>query len=234
MVSFAGRLASTLRRRDAQLAQAREARLRDEQLFALGVQAASAAHDLATPMASLRLTLDDLRHDYAGDEELTPPLTLLAEQSARMQQVLARLGDAARSRDSGVGPEMPTGAWLARVVEHWGLLRPEARVQLEVAPDLPTQTHAPGLEGVLLTLLNNAADVSPEAIRVYAQCIGGQIVIQVLDSGPGLAVEMDKSGWGIGLDLARATLARLGGSVDLSDRPEGGAIARLVIPVGAA
>lgn len=240
VAAFAGRLAAALRRRDAQLAEAREARLRDEQLFALGVQAAAAAHDLATPLASLRLTLDDLRRDYAGDEELEAPLALLAEQSARMGQVLARLGDAARARGATAGPKLATAAWLARVVEHWGLLRPEARVELEMAAELPTpQTHDAGLEAVLMTLLNNAADVSPEAIQVRASRIGkpgaGQIVIAVLDSGPGLAREpaghADKSGWGVGLDLARATLARLGGRLELADRPEGGAIARVVLPV---
>ena len=235
VAAFAGRLAAALRRRDAQLAEAREARLRDEQLFALGVQAAAAAHDLATPLASLRLTLDDLRRDYAGDDELAAPLTLLAEQSARMQQVLARLGDAARARGAAAGPRMATGAWLTRVVEHWGLLRPEARVHLEAAPDLPTQAHDPGLDAVLMTLLNNAADVSPEAIWVRAgldaNLNANRVVIQVLDRGPGLVGEINKSGWGVGLDLARATLARLGGSLELADRPEGGAIARLVLPV---
>ncbi|MDD5390121.1 MAG: sensor histidine kinase [Gallionellaceae bacterium] len=240
VATFAGRLAATLRRRDAQLAEAREARLRDEQLFALGVQAAAAAHDLATPLASLRLTLDDLRRDYAGDDELEAPLTLLTEQSARMGQVLARLGDAARARGATAGPKMATATWLARVVEHWGLLRPEARVRLEAAVDLPARlSHDAGLEAVLMTLLNNAADVSPEAIDVRAGLIGkpgaGQIVIAVLDSGPGLARELadhaDKSGWGVGLDLARATLARLGGTLELADRPEGGAIARVLLPV---
>ncbi len=232
VAAFAGHLAATLRRRDAQLAEAREARLRDEQLFALGVQAAAAAHDLATPLASLRLTLDDLRRDYAGDDELEAPLTLLAEQSARMERVLARLGDAARARGAAAGPEMPTADWLARVVEHWGLLRPEARVHLEAASDLPARAHDPALEAVLMTLLNNAADVSPEAIWLRAGIAGGEIAIEVRDGGPGLMGEMDKaSGWGVGLDLARATLARLGGSLNLADHPEGGAVARVSLPV---
>ncbi len=233
VASFAGRLAAALRRRDAQLADAREARLRDEQLFALGVQAAAAAHDLATPLASLRLTLDDLRRDYAGDDELEAPLTLLAEQSARMQQVLARLGDAARARGARDGPREPTGAWLARVVEHWGLLRPEAQARLEVAADLPARSHDSGLEAVLLTLLNNAADASPAAIAVHARQEAGGLLIEVLDRGPGLAAETGKSGWGVGLDLARATLARLGGDLELADRPDGGACARLRLPAEA-
>lgn len=231
VAAFTGRLAAALRRRDAQLAAAREARLHDEQLFALGVQAAAAAHDLATPLASMRLTLDDLKRDYAGDDELEAPLTLLAEQSARMGQVLARLGDAARARGAAAGPAQPTGAWLARVVEHWGLLRPEARVRLDAGEGLPARSHDAGLEAVLLTLLNNAADVSPEAIEVCAGLADDRVIIEVMDHGPGLAGKSDKSGWGVGLDLARATLARLGGELSLTDRPDGGAIARVSLPL---
>jgi len=239
VAAFSGRLAAALRQRDAQLAEAREARLRDEQLFALGVQAAAAAHDLATPLASLRLTLDDLRRDYAGDDELAAPLTLLTEQSARMRRVLARLGDAARARGAVAGPRLTTHDWLAQMVEHWGLLRPEARVHLEVAADLPARAHDPALEGVLMTLLNNAADVSPAAIWVRAGLANSRVAIEVLDSGPGLAGEIGKrgdklGGWGVGLDLARATLARLGGSLELADRPDGGAIARVSLPLGSA
>ncbi len=232
VAAFAGRLAAALRRRDAQLAEAREARLRDEQLFALGVQAAAAAHDLATPLASMRLTLDELRRDYAGDDELDAPLNLLAEQNARMGQVLARLGDAARARGAKAGPVMPTGAWLARVVEHWGLLRPEVGVHLDADPALPARAHDTALEAVLLTLLNNAADVSPTTVHVRARLAVGHIEIEVRDGGPGLTAEIDKeSGWGVGLDLARATLSRLGGKLELADRPEGGAIARVSLPL---
>jgi two-component system, sensor histidine kinase RegB len=231
VAAFAGRLAATLRQRDAQLAEAREARLRDEQLFALGVQAAAAAHDLATPLASLCLTLDELKRDYAGDDELATPLTLLAEQSARMRQVLARLGDAARARSASAGPREPTAAWLARVVEHWGLLRPQARVRLGAAADLPARPHDAGLEAVLLTLLNNAADAAPDTIEVGARQEGGGLLIEVLDRGPGLAAESGRSGWGVGLDLARAALARLGGSLELAERPGGGACARVRLPL---
>lgn len=230
VAAFAGRLAAALRRRDAQLAEAREARLRDEQLFALGVQAAAAAHDLATPLASLRLTLDELRDEYAGDDELAAPLTTLAEQSARMQRVLARLGDAARARGAARGPSLSTADWLAQVVEHWGLLRPQQQVRLDLAADLPARTHDAALEAVMMTLLNNAADVSRDTIRLRAAMQGGRVVIEVEDNGPGLTQDQEKSGWGVGLDLARASLARLGGQLELFERPQGGVTARVTLP----
>lgn len=230
VAAFAGRLAAALRQRDLELAEAREAYLRDEQLFALGVQAAAAAHDLATPLASLRLTLDDLRQDYAGDDELAAPLNLLTEQSARMQQVLARLGDAARTRTSAAAPRMDSRRWLAQTVEHWGLLRADTRVHLQPGHSLPERAHPPALESVLMTLLNNAAEVSPQHIRVSVEPEADELVFRVSDRGPGLASELKKTGWGVGLELARAALQRLGGRLELIDQPDGGVEALVYLP----
>lgn len=232
VAAFVGRLSAILRRRDAELAEAREQRLRDEQLFALGLQAASAAHDLATPMASVRITLDELRRDYAGDDELDRPLTLLSGQLARMEAVLERLGGAARGRGQGAGPPLPAGAWVARGLERWGLMWPKARVDLDAAEALPAIPDDAALEAVFMTLLNNAAEASPEDIAVAVRRESDQLIVTVADRGAGLAAEGGKpTGWGVGLELANATLARLGGALAVSDRPEGGVIARMALPL---
>ncbi len=229
---FVGRLSVVLRRRDAQLAEARERRLRDEQLFALGLQAASAAHDLATPMASVRITLDELRRDYAGDDELDLPLTLLSGQLVRMETVLARLGEAARGRGLNAGNPMPANVWLARGLERWGLMWPKARVDLDVTETLPDLPDDPALETVLMTLLNNAAEASPEEISVAARGEANRLIVTIADRGAGLAAKGGKPiGWGVGLELANATLERLGGTLQVSDRVGGGVIACLGLPI---
>ena len=80
---------------------------------------------------------------------------------------------------------------------------------------------------------------------------GGDVVIEVSDSGPGIAeaeigrvlepfyrVEPSRSretgGSGLGLTLARAAAQAHGGALELENRPEGGLIARLWIPGRAA
>jgi two-component system sensor histidine kinase RegB len=233
VAAFAGRQAATLRRRDAELAQAREQRLRDEQLFALGLQAATAAHDLATPMTSVRITLDELRRDYAGDDELDQPLALLSGQVMRMQVVLERLGDSARARGDKAGPPMPLRAWLMRTLEHWGLMWPQVRVRLEVAneeaEDLPLVADDPALEAVLIVLLNNAAQVSPEAVTLRAQFTDAALRLEVADSGGGFA-SGKTAGWGVGLELARAALERMGGSLEI-EASECGVNARVLLPL---
>jgi two-component system sensor histidine kinase RegB len=230
VAAFAGRLAATLRRRDAELAEARERRLRDEHLFALGLQAASAAHDLATPLASARIALDELRRDYAGDDELDPSLTLLSGQLSRMENVLARLARSARNREHGAPPER-VADWLAGVLEHWALMWPRVRVKLEVPADLPDiRTHA-ALEAALVTLLNNAAQAGAAEVEVGAGLAGERVVLQVADRGAGLDVEGRTPGWGVGLDLARAGLERLGGGLEVAPRAGGGVVSSIRIPV---
>ncbi len=229
VAAFTGALATALRRRDAALALAREQRLRDEQLFALGLQAAAAAHDLATPLASVRLTLDDLREDFSGDEDLSPPLNLMAGQLQRVEVVLARLGQAARSRETVAGPALPARQWLVRTLERWGLLHPQARVELVAGVELPDLEDDPVLEAVVMTLLNNAVEASPGQVTLGARVHGDFLRVEVADTGPGLGGK--PAGWGVGLDLAQAALTRLGGRLELWNRPQGGVVARADLPL---
>lgn len=230
VAAFAGHLAAALRRRDAELALARERRLRDEHLFALGLQAAAAAHDLATPLASARITLDELRRDYAGDDELGPALNLLSGQLQRMENLLARLAESARNRQ-GEGSRMEVKHWLAGVLEHWGLMWPRIRVKLEVTADLPGMRADGGLEAALVTLLNNAAQAGASDVEVGADRVGDHLVVRVADRGGGLDAEAATPGWGIGLDLARAHLERLGGRLEVLPRAGGGVVARIHLPL---
>ena len=232
VAGFTGALAAALRRRDRALALAREQRLRDEQLFALGLQAAAAAHDLATPLASVRLTLGDLRQDFSGDEDLSPPLELMAGQLQRVEAVLARLGQAARSRENSAGPAMPARPWLTRTLERWGLMHPQSSVALDATVDLPAVDDDPVLEAVLMTLLNNAEEASPGKVAVSARVHDAWLRVEVADAGPGLGGK--PAGWGVGLDLAQAALARLGGHLQLLDRKEGGVLARADLPLAEA
>jgi two-component system sensor histidine kinase RegB len=234
VAAFAGRQAATLRRRDAELAQVREQRLRDEQLFALGLQAATAAHDLATPMMSVRITLDELRRDYAGDDELDQPLGLLAGQVARMQAVLDRLGDSARGRGDRVGLPIAAQAWLARTLERWGLMWPHARVTLDLDAELdasqPMLADDPALEAILVVLLNNAAQASPDTVLLRARVSPKSLLLEVIDRGGGLDSGKTE-GWGVGLELARATLERIGGSLEIGASEVGGVSARIRLPL---
>jgi two-component system, OmpR family, sensor kinase len=90
---------------------------------------------------------------------------------------------------------------------------------------------------VLDNLLANAFAASPEGstIHVTARRVADQIELRVSDQGPGLSQEnkaraFDRfwrgresaGGSGLGLAIVRRLVERDGGSVELSDAPDGG------------
>jgi two-component system sensor histidine kinase RegB len=233
VAAFVARLAATLREREATLADIREKALRDEHLFALGMQAAAAAHDLATPLASLRLTLQELAENYAGDDELDPSLRQLSGQADRMKTVLGRLAIAAGAARSPHSGTRLADEWLSEVLNHWRLMRPQAVAALNL-PDRPPPAirEEPILVSVLATLLNNAADASPDEILLAADWDADTLTLSVSDSGPGLSPGAHKeTGWGVGLTLAKAALERFDGTLAMSARHGGGLSVTLTLPI---
>ncbi|MBK6743976.1 MAG: HAMP domain-containing histidine kinase [Hydrogenophilales bacterium] len=234
--AFVATLSGALRRRDAELAQAREKSLRDEQLFALGMQAASAAHDLATPLSVLSVCLNELEHEYAGDEALTPPLRLMRGQAERMRAVLGRLATVAGASADHDAAWRSLDDWLADLLDHWRLMWPgvQASLALDGACPGPRVRDDPMLVSVLANLLNNAARASPAGIELHARWDERWLSLAVLDRGPGLAAENGQSaGWGVGLRLARAALERFGGDLHISPRQGGGLEVGVRLPLAA-
>jgi two-component system sensor histidine kinase RegB len=236
---FVTRMHAALRTRDRELAELRERQLRDERIVALGTQAALAAHELATPLATIQTTAHELASEFANDPDIGEDCRLLERQAQACKNILTRL--AARAQDARETAQ-PLHAWLVAVAERWRVLRPDARLTL-VAPQAARTFAAPdGLEQALLNVLNNAADVSPDDVELRADAEGDRLVIEVADRGPGFTPDQKAragrvlfsgkpgQGWGIGLALTHATLERLGGTLTLTERGGGGTRVHLSLP----
>jgi two-component system sensor histidine kinase RegB len=113
---------------------------------------------------------------------------------------------------------------------------------MQAAPRISTD---PGLGQAILILLNNAADASPRAVQMDWRCDSGKLRILIQDRGPGIPSEIagmlgkpffttkHDRGTGIGLVLARMAVERARGSLNLSNRPGGGARAEVILPLEA-
>jgi len=242
---FVSSLAQSVRERDRELAEAREEVLRSERIVALGTLGAGAAHDLGTPLATMSVLAEDMARRHVHDREIQADVSDLQTQISRCKDILGELAEASGvARGERVQVER-ADAVVERALERWRLLRPEASATFRwsgeaAAPPLVADRT---LEQALLNLLNNAADASPRAVAVSARAEAGRIVVDILDDGPGLTDEVRSragepffstkrpaGGMGIGLFLANATIERLGGSVELLDRPEGGCCTRVTLP----
>lgn len=236
---FAVEMARAVRIRDAQLTRVREETLRNERIVALGTQAAGAAHELGTPLATMSVVIGEMRHDCSSPEQ-QENLAILDEQVRSCKRILGSL----LSHAQETSDELSLEEYIRNVLDEWQLLRPTVRYRfkLEGVQPSPRLRADPALRSALLNLLNNAADASPEEMVILLRWDEERIVLEIQDHGPGLTPEAaaragsaffttKQEGRGLGLFLANATLERMGGSVRLSNREGGGATTEVTIPL---
>ncbi|HMM46781.1 MAG TPA: ATP-binding protein [Thiobacillaceae bacterium] len=235
---FVTRMQAALRRRDQELSALREKQLRDERIVALGTQAALAAHELATPLATIQTTAHELAAEFANDPDIGADCRMLEQQAQACKRILTRL--AARAED-GAPVARPLDVWLAEVVERWQVLRPDARVITSLPTDPRSFTPPDGLEQAIMNVLNNAADAASDVIE-FSATTGDNLCVDIADRGPGFTPEQKAQagrvlfsgkpgrGWGVGLALTHATLERLGGQLTLAEREGGGTRVRIHLP----
>jgi signal transduction histidine kinase len=205
---------------------------------------ADASHQLRTPLAAMRLRLENMEADARGAaaEDLEGALDEVARLSRLVDGllVLARAEQAESAPTSIAVDDVIDGrcdAWDAFAAEK------HVRIDADVAGS-PAARATPGrLEQVVDNLLNNALEVAPEgsAVRVAASERGDWVEVRVSDEGPGMTAEerarafdrfwqsgdARKHGrpnghFGLGLAIVRELVVGDGGDVALEPSASGG------------
>ncbi|MEA3065444.1 MAG: hypothetical protein QOJ27_1896 [Sphingomonadales bacterium] len=202
---------------------------KDRMLGAIG-------HDLRTPLASLRISLESAD----SEEERQRMIGKVAEMGTMLEDILV-LARSGRVREEA--RPMDVAALVDAVVEEFHALggdvtmEPTARVVAEVQPIL--------LRRAVRNLIENALKYG-KAATVSVRRDAGEVVIQVSDEGPGIPLDqLDQvvqafhrvegsrnrgtGGTGLGLAIARTIAEGHGGALRLANG-EHGLIASLVIP----
>jgi len=236
---FAVEMAAAVRLREAQLTQVREETLRNERIVSLGTLAASAAHELGTPLSTMSVVIGEMKNDCDSPDQ-KDSLTLLDDQVRNCKRIIDTLVN-----DAQKTPElMNIEKFLFGVLDEWQLLRPTVHYTYQVSgvQPAPRLRADPALRAALLNLLNNAADASSEGMQIMLRWDDRNIVLEIQDQGLGLTPEAaaragsaffttKEEGRGLGLFLANATLERLGGNVRLFNRDGGGATTEVTLPL---
>jgi two-component system, sensor histidine kinase RegB len=226
-----------------QMALAREQKLTD-----LGGVVAAAAHELGTPLATIKLVSSELI-DALGDHpdlpaDLAEDARLIRDQADRCRTILRSMGRAGK-QDLHLN-RAPLEALLAEAAAPHADRGRQVSVTLAGAPDhrMPEVDRRPEIIHGLRNLIQNAVDFAHDRVAIHADWTTDRITIRVTDDGPGYPPHLlarigepflrdrrgsvaegrrDYDGMGLGLFIAKTLLERTGAQVsfgNLTD-PEG-------------
>lgn len=238
IIYFISRMAATLKQQEQEIAMARDTQLRDEQLLAVGTLAAGTAHELGTPLNTMKLIVDEMLLDGENQADVV----LLNQQIEQCKITLKQLLTTAEESQSTQLEAQSVRLYLDSILARWQLLRPLLKTQIQFieSPEISVIFH-PTIAQSILNLLNNAADASQQ-VDINISWNANTATINIRDFGPGLDAEKiatlgqpfvsDKAeGLGLGLFLSQATLTRFGGSVTLQNAAEGGTLTQIMLPL---
>ena len=216
-----------------QMALAREQKLTD-----LGGVVAAAAHELGTPLATIKLTSSELAEDLSDNEDLREDALLIREQADRCRDILRSMGRAGKS------DQMLRRAPLTAIVEEAAEPHVErGKVILfehgsESEGEPPTVLRRPDVIHGLRNLVQNAVDFAHEKVWVESRWTEDRIVVRIMDDGRGYpphvlgrigdpfvrrrnsppdARRPEYEGMGLGLFIAKTLLERSGADLSFAN-----------------
>ncbi len=171
------------------LSAAQLALSREQRLTAIGALAAAAAHELGTPLATIKLISGELARDLKDEPEYAEDLQLLRAQADRCREILQDLSAGGRSDaqvrmapasaviEEAALPHRDRGKTLA--------IRVNGRPAGGPGDAQPTVRRTPELIHGLRNLVQNAVDFATATVWVDVIEREGQLRISVGDDGPG-------------------------------------------------
>jgi PAS domain S-box-containing protein len=221
-----------------------EAKLREQAaLTNLGQLTAVVAHEVRNPLAGLRASLQMLERRCADPRDRDIVVTMVRridELNDKVEDLLLYARPTPpRMQAVDLGPLLQEVAHSARLAT--GNLCP--LIDIAGSDGVSPLADLDMLRAVLLNVIINACQAtgtSPMAIAVSSHA--GRCRIAVSDRGPGIPPDVHErvfepffttrpGGTGLGLSIVKRLIELLNGSIVLADRPGGGTVAEIVVPL---
>ncbi len=246
VAAFVTRMNREMREKAQQIAELQRAEEDQRRLMSLATLTAGAAHELATPIATLLLISEDFSSALSGDSRWAEDVQTMQRELNRCSEILQRM----RSGGAELDGEAPRHFALAEVAQE---LRgafskgDSSRVVFSgcINEELTVWSLKGALIGSLKALIKNGLQASPPESEVvcHASLSQDEIVFTVRDSGTGMSDAVKAragepfftckelgQGMGLGLYLTKLFALQVGGRVDISSNLGAGTEVLLRIP----
>ncbi|WP_419660926.1 cache modulated two component system sensor histidine kinase [Desulfosarcina variabilis str. Montpellier] len=227
---------------------------RSEKFAALGRLGAAVAHEIRTPLTSLKLFLESVEDEIEISPEYTEDFTVAMGQIARIEAAINRLLEFTKPKDLFFSL-LNVDRLVTDVVS---IIKPlankqECTIAMDIQNDLPRiNADKKLIEEALINLLINSLEAMPVHGQITVSATRGEgdtdipigpcIRIDITDTGQGIAAEHSDlifdpffttkaAGTGLGLPMVLNTINRHGGEIQVRRRQAGGTVFSLFLPI---
>ena len=226
-----------------QMALAREQKLTD-----LGGVVAAAAHELGTPLATIKLVSGELLDELGDDPDLADDVRLIGEQANRCTAILRSMGRA--GKDDLHMRRVPLEGLLQEAAEPHLMRGKRLEFVISDETEMPARQpiieRRPEIVHGLRNLVQNAVDFSSDKVLIESTWTEKSVSVRISDDGPGYPSAIlarigdpfmrrreDTSrpgyeGMGLGLFIAKTLLERSGARLDFAN---GGSLGGALVAV---
>ena len=234
------------------LAATQLALAREQRITALGGVVAAAAHELGTPLATIKLVSTELAEELADLPEQREDALLIRAQADRCRDILRAMGP--RGKDDALIHFAPFSAVLEEAAAPHAergiriITRVEGGLPEDGTEGQPEVARRPEIIQGLRNLIQNAVDFAHSTVWIDLDWTSADLRVVVGDDGPGYPIDLigrmgdpfvrkrsgsqkerpGYEGMGLGLFIAKTLLERTGARIMFSngsDDPKGAKLA---------
>jgi len=241
LAAYAQRVTAELHAMSDALTATQMALEREQKLTDLGGVVAAAAHELGTPLATIKLVSSELREEMKDQPELMEDVDLIAEQADRCRDILRSMGRA--GNDDLHMRYAPIGTVVREAAEpHKDRGK---QVLYDIAPlqggdaGQPVIARRPEVIHGLRNLVQNAVDFAESTVWIDVGWNDSRLMVRIADDGrgfpqqvlgrigdpfvrqrqhpPGRGQRPGYEGMGLGLFIAKTLLERSGADLSFAN-----------------
>ena len=224
-----------------------------DRLNTMGEMASGFAHELNQPLSAIVNYANGctrrIKKQQCNNEMILSTLDQVTQQATRAGEVIKRIRSFVRKEEP-----VRLAADINLVIKETlsfledDTTRQNIKIDIDLQPELPTVTidHIQ-VEQVILNLFRNSLEAmskstsSENKLSIKTKVSGNDIVITVIDNGPGLPAAKDSifdpfvtskvNGLGLGLSISRSIVEAHGGRLQISDDIKSGTALSFTLPI---